>query len=65
MYKKTHLNFTEMLHSLSMIAGVVGAFIFFGRWLGYPTNPMFGSGTVFLLIAIWLELASMYEMKKK
>ena len=65
MYKKTKLNFPVMLHSLSMVAGVVGAFIFFGRWVGYPTNAMFGDGTVFVLVAIWLELTAMYEVRKR
>jgi hypothetical protein len=64
MYKKTHLKYAEMLHSLSMIAGVIGAFVFFGKWLGYPTAGMFGDGSVFVLLAVWLELVAMYEVKR-
>ena len=64
MHKKTRLELAEMLHALSMIAGIAGAFVFFGKWMGYPITGIFGDGSVFLLIAIWLELATMYEMKK-
>jgi hypothetical protein len=64
MYKKTHLEAHEMLHSLSMVAGIAGAFIYFGKWLGYPITGMFGDGSVLMLIAIWLVLASMHQSKK-
>jgi hypothetical protein len=63
MHKKTHLKLSEMLHALSMVAGVVGTFIFFSKWLGYPNAMMVGSPTGFLLIAIWLMLAARYAMK--
>ena len=63
MYKKTRLELAEMFHALAVVAGVVGAFVFFGNWLGYPTS-MFGDGSVLVLLGIWLELAAMYEMKK-
>lgn len=71
------MKISKILHILSIISGAIGLLVFFGSWSGgmmyggmmgyYAQGSMMmgysmGSATVFFLIAIWLQIATIHHM---
>jgi predicted alpha/beta hydrolase len=69
------MKISKLLHILSVVSGVLGVLTFFGAWgggmmsgfsgmmgygQGYTSMPM--GSIVFILIAIWLQVATIHHM---
>jgi len=69
------MKLSKIFHIVSVISGILGVFAFLGLWgggmmsgvygmMGYGQGQMMSSGSalLFLLIAIWLQLATIHHM---
>lgn len=63
------MKISKILHVLSVISGAIGVLTLLGTWgggmngmMGYSQGYMFGGTSAFLLIAIWLQIATMHHM---
>lgn len=65
------MKLSKIFHIVSVIVGLVGVIALLGAWnagvsgtaFGFTQNHLFMDAIVLVLIAIWMQLATMHHMK--
>lgn len=65
------MKISKVLHVVSVMSGILGVLALIGAWcaskqglvLGIDETHLFRDATVLVLIAIWLQVATMHHMK--
>ncbi len=66
-----NMKLSKVLHVLSIIAGLAGVFALVGAYIagpdgtlnGFTQNHLFIDAGIRILLAIWLQLATLHHMK--
>jgi hypothetical protein len=71
MIMHSHMKLSKIFHVKSVIIGFLGVIALISSWCVGPTGDLWGmdqshlfqDALIFILIAIWIQLATMHHMK--